>query len=228
MTDSNDTHIEPTDASETAFFDAKQARVIGSLMEKQLTVPDSYPLTPHSLMLACNQKSNRDPVMHMTEGECGQIAKNLEERNLVRIEYGERAHRIQHTMRSQLNLSKEQQAFLTVMLLRGPQTLNELKTRTQRSLGITDMDEIELIVETMIEHDELPLVICIPKGPGQREDRYMHLLCGPIDISAPVKNKPAPEFVPAVGDDALEAILARIEMLEKQVEKLEARINSQD
>lgn len=212
-------HTEAENTTEEKpYFTPQEARVIGVLMEKQMTVPDSYPLTLNSLVLGCNQKSNREPVMNLTEGEVGHIAKTLEERGLVRIEYGERAHRFEHKMRSTLKLSKEQAAILTALLLREPQTLNELKVRTQRSWGSDDLDEIERGVESLIETEDPKIAVHLPKGAGQREDRYAHLLCGEVKIEA--KTKETKPFV-APADNTAE-MMTRIEALEARVEQLEA------
>jgi len=213
-TEKDDTLEEPS----ANYFTLQEARVMGVLMEKQLTVPDSYPLTLNSLTLGCNQKSNREPQMSIHEGEVGHIARTLdEERGLVRIEYGERAHRFEHKMRSALNLSKEQQAILTVLLLRGPQTLNDLKARTQRSLHTNDLDQIQLIVDSLIETQDPQIAIHLPKGPGQREDRYTHLLCGEIDVKKELNTPPT--FEPPV--DQITELLDRIAALETRVSELE-------
>ncbi len=218
MNETTEPHNEQAGEAEKPFFTAQEARVIGVLMEKQLTVPDTYPLTLNSLTLGCNQKSNREPQMHLQEGEVGHTAKMLDEqRGLIRIEYGERAHRYEHKMRSALKLSKEQQAILTVLLLRGPQTLNDLKARTQRSLHTNDLHEIQLIVESLIETDDPKIGVHLPKGPGQREDRYTHLLCGEIKIET--ARKDAPVFSPPT--DQNNELIARIEAIENRLTMLE-------
>lgn len=206
-------------ASQPPFLSATEARVLACLMEKQLTVPDTYPLTLNSLTLACNQKSNREPVLHLSEGEVGHTAKALADRSLIKIEYGDRAHRFEHNMRKALSLDKPGQALLSVMMLRTPQTLNELKVRTKRMVEFADHDEIEQLIEHINEREDA-LIQHIPKGPGQREDRYTHLLCGEIDLSQ------APQtvaFVPAVDEGKLDALEAKIEALELRISVLESR-----
>ncbi len=196
----------------------REARVLACLMEKQLTVPDSYPLTLNTLTLACNQKSNREPRMQLPEGEVGHIAKALEARGLIRIEYGERAHKFEHTARKLLNLDRRQQALLTIMMLRAPQTLNDLRTRSKRMAEFTDIDDILLTLERLNDRDQ-PLVQHIPKGPGQREDRYTHLLCGPVDIE---KAAPASDVLTPSDNDSFTDLHTRIENLEKRIARLEA------
>ena len=213
---SDETRIE---AEKTTLFTATEARVLACLMEKELTVPDNYPLTLNSLTLACNQKSNRDPQMNIPEGEVGHTAKTLQDRDFAKIEYGERAHRFEHTARKAFDLNKRQQALLTVMMLRAPQTINDLKVRTKRMVDFSDNDDILLTLNSMNERDDA-MVLHIPKGAGQREDRYTHLLCGKVEISAQ-PNKIAPVFTPPVDENKLAELEAQIAALTARVEALE-------
>jgi len=199
------------------FLTLTEARVLACLMEKELTVPDSYPLTLNSLVLACNQKSNREPMMKMTEGEVGHIVQELAKRELVSIEYGGRARHIEHNVRKAISLNKAEQALLCVMMLRAPQTLNELKMRTKRMADFTDTDEIISALDRMNIRDDA-MVLHIPRGPGQREDRYTHLLCGEPDIQTPA----AAVFSAPVDEDKLAALEEKIEALEARVAKLES------
>ena len=205
----------------TALLTPSEARILACLMEKELTVPDSYPLTLNSLTLACNQKSNREPVMHLSEGEVGHTAKTLAERGLLKIEYGERAHRFEHQVRKQWSLDKKQQALLTVMMLRAPQTLNDLKTRSKRMADFNSLDEIELTLESLND-DERAMMLHLPRGPGQREDRYTHLLCGPPEETASV----SPEFAPPANDNAISALEEKLAELEKRIEAMESRLRN--
>ena len=212
-------NLETTEQS--ALLTLNEARVLACLMEKELTVPDNYPLTLNSLTSACNQKSNREPTMTLPEGEVGHIAKELQKRDLVKIEYGERAHRFEHNVRKSMVIDKRQQALLTVMMLRRPQTLNDLKVRTQRMVEFEDNDDILLTLETLNEFGEKRMR-CIPKGPGQREDRYTHLLCGEVNIPSP---KPAIASVLPKDENKLAEVLTRIEILEKRIEQLESKFD---
>ena len=213
---------ESVDTQDTKpMFTAIEARVLACLMEKELTVPETYPLTLNSLTLACNQKSNREPLMKLPEGEVGHIANELVKRELVKINYGDRANRYEHKARQVLQLDKPQQALLTVMMLRAPQTLNDLKVRTQR---MVDFDSAESIVEklnTMIERDQ-PLVQLLPKGPGQREDRYTHLLCGEVEVSA-IRSAKVPAYEPSNTDKRLDELEAQVAELLQRVADLEMR-----
>lgn len=212
--------MDPANKAPEALLNPVEARVLASLMEKELTVPDSYPLTLNSLTLACNQKSNREPLMHIAEGEVGHTAKELAERGLVRIEYGERAHRFEHAVNKIWSLNKQQQALLTVMMLRAPQTLNELKIRTRRMVNFSGPDEIADTLESLNEK-ELPMMLHLPRGVGQREDRYTHLLCGKLEthISRAATDFPATE-------DQTKGLEKKIEELEKRIEVLESRLRN--
>lgn len=177
------TETQPAETSELpAALSATEARVLASLMEKELTVPDNYPLTLNSLTLACNQKSNREPVMHLPEGEVGHTAKELASRGLLRIEYGERVHRFEHSVRKAWTLDKRQQALLTVMMLRAPQTLNELKVRSKRMVEFESHEDILLTLESLNNERDEAMMLHLAKGAGQREDRYTHLLCGDVVV----------------------------------------------
>ncbi len=216
-----DADAQQTHAPEqAALLSAKQARVLACLMEKELTVPDNYPLTLNSLALACNQKSNREPVMHLAEGEVGHLAKELASRDLIHIEYGERVHRFEHIIRKAMSLDKRQQALLTIMLLRAPQTLNQLKVRSKRMVEFESHDDILLTLVSLNERDQ-PIMQHLPKGPGQREDRYTHLLCGKVEFA---QAPSAQEFIPPEDQSEISELEEKIQALMKRVEALEARL----
>lgn len=154
--------------------------------------------------------------MKLTEGEVGHIVQELAKRELLSIEYGGRARHIEHNARKAISLNRAEQALLCVMMLRAPQTLNELKMRTKRMTEFSDTDEIVAALDRMNIRDDA-MVLHIPRGPGQREDRYTHLLCGEPDIKAPV----APVFSAPLDEDKLAALEAKIEALEARVAALE-------
>ena len=209
----------PVGNVDSAMFDNKECRIIASMMEKELTVPDTYPITLKSLVLACNQKSNREPVMALTEGEVGHICNGLKERDVVEIDFGERAYRYNHKIKRLLSIDKNQQALLTVMMMRTPQTLNDLKARTARMCDFSDTGEIKSVLESLIEREQ-PLVKLIPKGMGQREDRYTHLLSGEVLIPnmarpLPVYNKTDDSVRIAELEQQVAGLLKRVEQLEQ-------------
>lgn len=199
-----------------------QVRVLGCLMEKHLTTPKNYPLTINSLMLACNQKSNRDPVMNLTEGQVGHVVNELVELTLARIDYGSRTNKISHHAHGRITDDRKQQAILCMLMLRDSMTLNDIKARTDRMAVFENVNEIQSTLEDMMARDEATVMI-IPKGIGQREDRYTHLLAGEPEIGVvqpvskvsttrPVKQEASPS--------KLQELEERIAKLEEQMQDL--------
>ena len=148
-------HESPSDpntgASELAILDPIEARILGALVEKEATTPEAYPLTANALLLACNQKNNRDPVLELEPGQVGHALRQLEERGLVRSVHGARAQRYEHRFNQAYSLTLKQQALISVMLLRGPQTLAELLTRCERLQTFADLDEVRLALERLMQ-----------------------------------------------------------------------------
>ena len=209
----NEEHTESVETE--AYFSEIEARVIGALSEKHLTTPQNYPLTINSLMNACNQKSNREPVMKLTEGQIGHTVNGLVERKLAGIDYGDRSNKISHRICVELDIDRKQQALLTVMLLRKPQTLNELKTRTARMADFDDINDIQNSLDAMIDRDE-PLLVLIPKGAGRREDRFTHTLCGEVDLSS-IEKESIVTVHPEFDNSKLEEIEARLAIIEEKL-----------
>ncbi|MFK8011905.1 MAG: YceH family protein [Marinicellaceae bacterium] len=200
------------------FFTSLEARVIACLMEKQLTTPNNYPLTLNSLMLACNQKSNREPVMQLTEGQVGHTVNTLKDRDLLEIDYSGRANHISHRVTGTLNLNKKKQAILTVLMVRNPLTLNDIKARTNRMVEFEDLNEINDYLEKMIAA-EIPLASRINKTVGSREDRYTHMLCG--EVSNTQENNKKPDRIgQRINITKQNKLEDRLSALEKKVEKL--------
>lgn len=197
---------------------AIEARILGALMEKQLTTPDAYPLTVKSLLTACNQKSNREPVSNYEQGETIRTLRQLESRKFVRYEMGSRSERYEQRFTHELSISKKQQALLTVTMLRGPQTLSELQTRTQRMYDFQDRDDLLVSLERLTQGEQ-PLLMLIPRGAGQREDRYGHLLCGIPE--APVASATSSTSARSAGQE-LKALREQLARLEHAVDHLYA------
>ena len=219
MNDSDKSEHEPQVAEPEAMLTAVEARVLGALMEKQLTTPDAYPLTVNSLVLACNQKTSRDPVTNLTDGEVQHSLSQMQDRKLVEVEYGSRANRYDQRLTRVLGLDKSVQAVLNVMLLRGPQTASELLTRTQRMYNFGSAAQIEELLTSLCQKTT-PVVQHIPRQAGQREDRYVHLLCGKPDMTA-LSAKSSPSSSTTTASTASFAELTeRVAVLEKQVAKL--------
>ncbi|MGV6809342.1 MAG: YceH family protein [bacterium] len=206
---------------------AQQLRVLACLMEKQLTTPNNYPLTINALMNACNQKSNREPIMQLSEGEVGQIVHQLETKDLARLEYGDRANKVFHKARGYFQLDIDQQALLTVMMLRKPQTLNELKTRTARMTDFADNAAIKTCLQTLINRDT-PLVTWLAKGQGQREERYTQTLHENNETNEPSLQPTQVTSIDSSTNEAtdeLQRLQQRITALEKRVAELEHCLN---
>lgn len=153
-----------------------QARVIGVLLEKEVTTPEQYPLSLNSITTACNQKSNREPVMELTELEVQNTLDELHAKNMIFEQSGSRATRYKHrfcnTEFSDLQLTPQQLAIICVMFLRGPQTPGELRTRAQRMAGFTHVDEVEKALNELMDVNGEQLVVRLEREPGKRESRY--------------------------------------------------------
>ncbi|HEY5023721.1 MAG TPA: DUF480 domain-containing protein [Acidimicrobiales bacterium] len=180
---------------------AAEIRVLGSLVEKQLTTPQQYPLTLNALTLACSQSSNRDPVVDYDEATTESAVTSVKSRGLVRFvhpSHGRSALRYAHTLDEALGLETRPLALLAVLMLRGPQTLGELRTRTERMVQFSDLHEVQAEIDALATRTE-PVVLRLPRGPGQKEDRYGQLL-GVSARATPSDRRPeAPAVAPEVG-----------------------------
>ena len=199
-----------------------EARILGSLVEKAATTPDVYPLTLNNIALACNQKTSREPTMNLNVGEIGHALRQLEPRGLVKSEYGARSERYYHRIDRVLDLTPAQTALLALLMLRGPQTLNELLARSERMHRFGGTDDVRHALERMAERDA-PLVRCIPRGAGQREDRYAQLLCGEPVMPERSAARDDRDDAHEPRADALQALIDRIDALEARIATLEAR-----
>ena len=198
---------------------AIEARVLGCLVEKAATTPDVYPLTLNAIHVACNQKTNRDPIMNAELGDVGHALHTLGEKNLVRVVHGARALRYEHTVDATLNLTPRPRALIALLLLRGPQTQAELYTRSERLADFPDQAMIGDMLDRLITR-EPALVVCVGRGAGQREDRYMHLLSGPVSIDdLPTRRSDPGNSASSAGD-----LEARLEALERIVAELQKKL----
>lgn len=160
-------------------LDVVGVRVLGSLIEKAITTPDNYPLTLNALTAACNQTSNRDPVLELDEATVSKSLEDLARRSLVRAVHrsDSRAKRYRHLMSESMNLHEAETAVLCVLMLRGAQTAGEIKTRTARLFEFADLAHVEITLQALTTLSA-PLVAQLPRRPGQKEVRYAHLLSG--------------------------------------------------
>ena len=200
-------------------LNAAEARALGCLVEKEATTPDTYPLTVNAALVAANQKTAREPVMALSEGDVHHALRQLEARGLARQVFSSRAERYEHRAGAFFGLPQQQVALLGLLLLRGAQTAFELFARSERLCKFNDIEDLRHHLDRLIQRQPA-LVMQIPRGPGQREDRYMHLLCGEVDAAAFAVRTPARAAAePASGD-----LEARVAALENEVVELRAAL----
>ncbi len=200
-------------------LDEHEARVVGSLLEKEITTPDQYPLSLNALTNACNQKSNRDPVMRLDEAQVLAALDSLRGKHLIleKSGFGSRVPKYQHrfcnTQFGTLQFSEQEFGLVCVLLLRGPQTPGELRSRTQRLCRFSDVGEVEACLEALADREDGPFVVRLAREPGKRESRYAHLFSGEVQSGAAATSAAAdPDHSPSLG--------ARVYRLEQQVADL--------
>jgi len=197
-----------------------QVRILGCLLEKERTTPDSYPLTMNGLLAACNQTSSRNPVVRLDEATVGNALQNLRAENLVRIVYSRsnRADKYRHVLDEALGLDPAETALLAVLMLRGPQTLSELRARTERLHQFEDLSEVDEVLRRLAARDEA-LVALLERQPGQKESRWAQLMGGELpggERAAPVE-APSPSRA-----DRLAALEEAVKALRQEVARLRA------
>lgn len=204
---------------------AEEVRVAGCLIEKQMTTPDHYPLTQNAVMAACNQLSNRNPVVSYDDNTVRLTLNSLRSKQLARIihTHGGRSPKHRHVLDEALELDRGQLALLGVLMLRGPQTVGELRTRTERMHAFASLSEVEETLEQLADRAD-PLVVRLERQPGQKESRYAHLLAGEVSAADMALAAPAaaasdwpvtaPAATAAPDADRLAALEARIAALE--------------
>lgn len=213
---------------------AEEARVVGCLVEKESTVPDAYPLTRNALRQACNQTSSRDPIVAFDDLEVQRAVDALKGRGIVRFvhpSHGERSTKFRHVLGEVLDLSPAELAVVAVLLLRGPQTSGELRTRTERLHAFGSVEEVEAALAELGARDE-PLVLELPRQPGQHQARWTHLLCGPVDVEALAASSPAPAMAPTsaragvhpAAHDRIGALEAEVATLRERLDRIEREL----
>jgi uncharacterized protein YceH (UPF0502 family) len=211
--------------SHAAMLTPIEARVLGCLMEKERTTPDHYPLTLNGLVTACNQKSARDPVMKLTPGEVGHCVGQLRDRGLVHASSNGRSERFDHKLTGHFMLDRQQQGLLSVLMLRGPQTTGELRTHCVRLAEFASLNAVQTSLDQLAHHNP-PLVRELPRQPGMREQRYVHLLCGePSAESIAMAASARPPSAPAANAEQ-DALAQRVEQLETEVGALRAELDA--
>jgi uncharacterized protein YceH (UPF0502 family) len=206
-----------------ALLNEVEARVVGSLIEKQVTTPEYYPLTLNALVNACNQLSNRDPVVAFDEKTVARALESLREKNLAYVFYGSdsRVPKYKHVMTEIFHLTPSELAVMCVLMLRGPQTTGEIRSRTSRLYEFADLSEVEATLEKLIERDDPAMVAKLPRMAGQKEARYAHLLAGEVAAAAAV---PATETQRAA--PRTEAAVLEVRAENEKVSRLEAEVET--
>jgi uncharacterized protein len=205
-----------------------EARVIGCLIEKQITTPDQYPLSLNALVNACNQKSNRDPVMDVAESVVQATLDGLARKHLIieKSGFGSRVPKYQHrfcnTEFGTLKLNPQELAIVCELLVRGPQTPGELRSRASRMAPFTDVSEVESALEGLRTRDDGPFVVRLAREPGRRDSRYAHLFSGEI---AEAPEEPVAVAAAASSSSSSPSAAARIEKLEAEVKQLRSELD---
>jgi len=207
-----------TEPVSAILLNPSEARVLATLMEKARTVPDSYPLSLNALVLGCNQKSSRDPIMNLSEAEVADAISGLKERQLVRETSGSRVTRFEHNAQRGLGVPEQSAVLLGMLMLRGPQTAAELRLNSERWYKFADISSVEGFLEELQDRPAEkggPLVVKLAKAPGAREQRWAQLLCGPVDEA---------QWAAGPARAADSGTQERIERLEADVAQLRATV----
>ena len=209
--------IVPTGAPAAIQLSVAAARVLGTLMEKARTVPDSYPLTLNTLLQGCNQKTSREPIMDLVEADLALALDELRTLGLVHEVSGSRTAKFTHNLQRGLGVYEQASVLIAMLMLRGPQTAGELRLNTERWYKFADISSVEGFLEELRDRAPEkggPLVVLLPRAAGAREPRWAHLLCGPVDASVPATTLSQPS-----------GGAERIAVLEQQVAQLQRTVN---
>jgi uncharacterized protein YceH (UPF0502 family) len=221
-------------------LDPIQTRVLGSLIEKEIVTPESYPLSLNALVNACNQKSSRDPVLDLSEDEVRQAIHTLEDENLVSTLHDSRVPKYEHRIRTVLNLRRDETAVLCLLMLRGPQTPGELRGRAERMYTFDDIATVQSTLDRLATREAAsetdpattgPLTTQLPRQPGARESRYAHLLSGIPDLSA-ASPHPSTAMAPSAEagriaqlEQEVAALTSAFSTLQSRIERLESSLS---
>jgi hypothetical protein len=210
--------------TEPIFLTPAEARVLGALIEKEVTTPDNYPLSLNALMNACNQRSNREPVTDLDEEEVRQALHGLEDMKLAgRARADGRVTKYEHWLGEAFNFTRAETALICVLLLRGPQTPGELRGRTERMHGFDEISDVLAGLQKLMER-EPPLAAVLPRQPGTKESRYAHLLSGPVESIAVPQAENAPED--SGSDERIAQLEIALAELRQEVAALNLKIDN--
>lgn len=197
-----------------------EARILGCLVEKAATTPEQYPLTANAAMVAANQKTSREPLMELELGAVGHALRTLEDKKLVRCQHAPRAYRYEHRFEEVYTLTSPQRAILCLLMLRGPQTPGELLTRSDRLAKLTSVEQVKDTLDRLTRRQPA-LAVRLARQPGQREERYMHLLCGPEHAEKAAVAAPRAESFP---ESVSTSLLERVSTLETELDRIKAAL----
>lgn len=199
-----------------------EVRVLGALVEKQITTPEYYPLTLNSLTLACNQKNNRHPVTSYSENEVANGLETLREKNLTYVFHGStsRVPKYKHVMPEVMHLSSAETALMCALMLRGPQTAGELRSNASRLYEFSGLEEVDETMSGLIAHEPEPLVVRLPRQPGQKESRVAHLLSGPPSEEALSETPPRASSSRQNDRERIESLEQSLTALTEEVQTL--------
>jgi uncharacterized protein YceH (UPF0502 family) len=203
-------------------LDAVEARVLGSLVEKDVTTPDYYPLSLNALVNACNQKNNRDPVLNLDEDSVRRALESLQDKRLAGPAGGadSRVTKYEHRLQEAFNFTRGETAVLCVLLLRGAQTPGELRGRTERMHRFEDLSDVQAVLQRLMHRDD-PLVKMLSRRPGEKESRYAHLLSGDVeDVAIPLPGSPTP----APGQERLTLLESEVVALRRELAELKQEV----
>ena len=208
-----------------------EARVLGCLIEKEATTPDVYPLTANSLLTACNQKSNREPVMALDSDQLMTALDSLMDKTLVSTWKSDRnrmlkyKHKLRHRVSDEFNFSPSQLAVLGVLFLRGPQTIGEIRSRSARIHEFPDLDAIASVLQTLEQStDGGPYITMLARQEGRKEPRYAHLFCGDVDETTQPVTGPA--GAASTGEGTVEGLIREVGELRSELQSLEQRFET--
>jgi len=210
---------------------AHEARIIGSLIEKEHTTPENYPLSLNALTNACNQKSSRDPVMNLDEGIVQETLDGLIKKRLIseKTGFGSRVIKYQHRFCNSdfgdLTFSPQELGIICVLLLRGAQTPGELRIRSERLCKFNDVHEAEAVLERLMEREDGPFVVRLTREPGKRESRYAHLFCGDVEHSPAQEDANVSGPASYTSHDRLEQVEKDLQSLREEVEAIKRRLD---
>ena len=208
-----------------------EARVIGCLIEKSIVTPDQYPLTLNALTNACNQKSSRDPVMSLSQGEVQHTLRTLQDNHLVSTDENFKSRvekykqRFCNTRYSNLQFTDAELAVVCLLLLRGPQTPGELRSRSGRLHTFEDNAEVVQALTALAERDPDPLVVKLPRTPGRKDSEYMHLFSGPVDVEEHAVKAQEKQASSSAGRPSVADLEARVSQLEAEVAEIKAKLS---